>query len=823
MSTTPQFGGKVPTPKKVLGFELGSQRATTDQIDRYVRVVGRSSDHVVSGTFGRTARGTKLPYALLSNNSNLSPARLKQISADAARLREPGLSASKARVIKQRMPLILWMSGNVHGNEPSGADANLRMLYELADRTDCVATTIRKNALVGFIPTQNPDGRNADTRENSYAFDMNRDWFARTQPETATKLDLLEKYPPQLYVDEHEMGGSGYFFPPNSDPVYHETSQQSLNWINNVYGSANAGAFVSQGIDFETFEAGFDLFFQGFGDTTPTTRFGAAGMTFEAGGQAEYSAKTYKHYLSGMTSLYAGASRHRSILNGWHATYKQAARQGKQCLLQPNKVYNPGNTVQFEVPNVRVCGYFLRSDDRSKRRDLATTVSRLQQAGVQVQRLTKPVRVPDYRAYGRSARATVMPTGTYWISMNQAQKHWIQAMLNEDTYVPFPYFYDVSGWSEALTANLTGGYTGAKIADLREGRALEVLPPQRVPRVQLPSSLPRVGILSLDRSPFRPSQSAGWLRWRLDRDWKIPRTTVNPTQVNATTLARFDVLLAPDGRAQEMQDLMGTDGQEALRTWVNSGGHYIGWAGGAELATSIGLSTAVLENPTGQAPGTLFRAQIKPNSAFTTGVGQTAWVLYDQNSVMRSPNPANVIASYPAVDSPDWYVSGFQKGAEELGTTAAEISEPVGTGQVTVFSIDPNYRAQTNGTAKLLYNAMMTSRGVLAMDKRRAQAALEAGSAARAKAETRAEKSAQKIVRPVGVDLAVTVAPQDLSTAKRVLRAHGANFRVEEAKEYAVLVVDGGRRAPLDPAPWTQGLAKELTQAGAPPIDITVP
>ena len=35
------------------------------------------------------------------------------------------------------------------------------------------------------------------------------------------------------------------------------------------------------------------------------------------------------------------------------------------------------------------------------------------------------------------------------ISMDQRQKHWVQAMLNEDTYVPFPYFYDVTALEPA--------------------------------------------------------------------------------------------------------------------------------------------------------------------------------------------------------------------------------------------------------------------------------------------------------------------------------------------------------------------------------------
>ena len=103
--------------------------------------------------------------------------------------------------------------GNVHGGEESGTDAELRVLYELADRTDCAATQILDNALVGIIPTQNPDGREAEQRQNAYFFDMNRDWFARTQPETDGKLELLRQYPGVMHIDAHEMGGKHFFFP----------------------------------------------------------------------------------------------------------------------------------------------------------------------------------------------------------------------------------------------------------------------------------------------------------------------------------------------------------------------------------------------------------------------------------------------------------------------------------------------------------------------------------------------------------------------------------------------------------------------------------
>ncbi len=56
------------------------------------------------------------------------------------------------------------------------------------------------------------DGRKDATRRNAYGFDLNRDWFARTQPETDGKLELLRQYPPVLYIDAHEFSANHYFF-----------------------------------------------------------------------------------------------------------------------------------------------------------------------------------------------------------------------------------------------------------------------------------------------------------------------------------------------------------------------------------------------------------------------------------------------------------------------------------------------------------------------------------------------------------------------------------------------------------------------------------
>ena len=816
LTTTPKYKGDVPSPEESLGFELGSHPATTRQLNRYMRVIDRNSDKVVTGTAGRTAKGSPLKYALLSTTGNVKPAKLRRISRDAAKLRDPNLPKGQARAIQQRMPAILWLTGNVHGNEPAAGDAGLQIMYELADRTDCVAKRISKNALVGFMPSQNPDGRTARTRENSYAFDMNRDWFAQTQPGTDAKLSLLRKFPPQLFIDEHGMGGDGYFFPPNTDPTYHETSSQSVNWVNNLYGAANAASFTSEGLDFETYEAGYDLFFQGYGDSVPTTQFGAAGMTFEVGQEAPYPDQTYKHYLSGMSSLYAGATNRRSILRDWHKGYVQAQRQGRQCRLEPNEVYNPGNTVQQPVPNRRVCGYFLSSGTSAKQRDLAVVVQRLQDAGVQVYRLTKPVRVSDFREYGRAPRRETVQRGTYWIPMAQAEKHWVQAMLNENTYVPFPYFYDVSGWSMALLSNLEGGYTGTKV----KKSAIELLPRQRVRPMPLPSDLPDVGVLSRDSSPFRPAQSAGWLRWRLDKDWNIPNVDVRPSQISKSTLSDLDTLIVPDTDPERMAELIGSDGTDALRTWVNDGGHLIAWQGGTQLAVQLGLSRAVLTEPTGKAPGTLFRVDNEDNSPLTKGVGADNWVMYNSDAVMTAADPTNVIASYPAADSEDWYVSGYQEGAEELGETALEISDPVGSGDVTVFASDPNFRAFSDGTARLLYNAILTSSGTQA---RQSDTAPRAGAKVRAADLAKARDAARKVVHPYDAALEVRVPVDDAEAVADIVREHATDVRVARSDETATVYVPAGRHASADPAGWVRELPASLDDAGVQPLSINTP
>jgi hypothetical protein len=439
---------------------FGDRPATSDEVFDYVATVDAETDRVTSGTFATSVNSKPLTYALVSTPGNL--ADLSSIVADNKALRDPRVtSADQAVAIAHDSPAIVWYLANVHGNETAVGDSAAKIFYELAARTDCEVQDILGNLVIGVIPIQNPDGRDANTRANANGFDMNRDWFQWSQPETIGKIDLLTRYPGVLYMDAHEMFYNSFFFPPTADPTYHEISDTTMDWINEIYGPAMTDAFRARqhGGDFTFFNySPYDFFAMVYGDTVPDTMFTGAGMTFEKGTQDQYSQRVLEHFVAAWASIGAASDHKEQVLNELYGSFVTAIAEGSAGELEPNWVQEPGNTVTREVPDITVRGYFLGAERAYA--EVARIVGRLLKSGVEVYRLDAPLEVSDLHEYGRAASAGTLPTGTYWIPMDQPQKHWIQAMLGEDTYVPFPYFYDVTAWSNPLLGDVDAWWTG---------------------------------------------------------------------------------------------------------------------------------------------------------------------------------------------------------------------------------------------------------------------------------------------------------------------------------------------------------------------------
>jgi hypothetical protein len=463
----------VPSPEAFLGFPLGTgqqRTVTNDEIRSYLGAVDAASDRVISGTMATSVLGQELPYAIVSSARHVRPGDLRRVAEDIRDLRDPRRTdARRAARIAAGGPAVVWVTGNVHGGEKSGADASLKTLYELAAGLSCDVRDRNENLITVIVPTQNPDGRDAGRRQNAYGFDLNRDWFARSQPETDAKLELLRRYPPQVYIDAHEMGGRQYFFPPNADPIHHEIAGEVVDWINRI-GAANAAGFGYNGacrdgvstecyFNYDT----YDMFYMGYGDTVPATGFGAAGMTYEKGSSSSVSDRVQQQFNTQWATVGWAAAHKREVLTSYYKIWRDALAEGRAGALEPNEVVQPGNSVQFPVPAVQVRSYFLLPDRQLA--DVRKLVDRLRRMDVEVYRVDRPVTVPDAQIFGgRSAANLRVPEGAYWIPMDQPQKHWIQAIMGEDPYVPFPYFYDVSSWSNPLLMGINAIWTGDRLS-----------------------------------------------------------------------------------------------------------------------------------------------------------------------------------------------------------------------------------------------------------------------------------------------------------------------------------------------------------------------
>jgi len=696
LDTKPIYDQPVPTETQVLGHKLTHLKV--DQIYAYMQAVDDASDRVVTGTYGTSWNGAPLRYALVSDPKNLSPFALNALSHDAQRLRDPRLPEDAALKIEARIPAILSIGANVHGNEPSGSEATLRTLYELAARSDCAATQVLDNAVVLLIPTQNPDGRTLNRRRNAYFFDLNRDDWARTQPETDARIELFRKYPPLLFADEHENGTSSYFFPPTSDPVYHEVPDNTLAWVDHLYGPALADAFTRKGFGYYTgTTAPYDFLAPEYGDTVVSDGFLGAGMTFEKGYRDGYPVRVRQHWVSQWVALAAGATRRASLVTEWHDGYVEAYHQGQQGVLQPNFLENPALTLYQQVPDRLVRNYFLLNDP-SKQRDLHILVRRLQRMDVDVYQLTKPLFVPDLHPYGGTDEAVTLPAGSYWVPMAQGQKHWIQAMMNEDSYISYPLTYDTTAWSQPEMLNLDGGSSGV-VLHPRATRVPQLgdTPPQDLHGVRVAEF--RLG------TNFTGSVSSGWLTWVLDHDWQIPYQKLLPADIKNGALDNVDVLLVPDGAAHIAYTELGPAGRAALRQWVQNGGRFIGWFGGIDFARRMDISQVHTFYPPASEPGALYHTDINQSSPLSAGIGEHSWV-YNLGDQVLVPHGGTVVESYPPLHSQDWFRSGYAKRDAQYGGSAIVVDEPYGDGHVITFGTEPTLRGFTQSSMDILWNAI---------------------------------------------------------------------------------------------------------------------
>ncbi|MFG2193708.1 M14 family metallocarboxypeptidase [Streptomyces sp. NPDC048639] len=165
------------------GFERSNGARWTTQPEEQELLARVDRDHrgVAVDRIGTTAQGR--------------PLQLVRIGASA-----PPTAAQTAR---GNTVLLLCSQ---HGDEPSGRDACLSKVRDLAYARDPGTRRFLERTAVLVVPTANPDGRAADTRGNADGVDINRDHIALRTAEGRAMAALIRDYRPDVVYDLHEYG-----------------------------------------------------------------------------------------------------------------------------------------------------------------------------------------------------------------------------------------------------------------------------------------------------------------------------------------------------------------------------------------------------------------------------------------------------------------------------------------------------------------------------------------------------------------------------------------------------------------------------------------
>jgi len=436
------YNDKIPTPKEVIGHEVGEWHVTHDKLVEYMKVLANSSDRITLEDRGKTFEGRPLLLLTITspnNHSRIDDIRQRHID---------GTNDSSLDVTND--PIIVYQGFSIHGNEPSGSNAALAVAYYLAASTSLATEDLLNNTVILFDPSFNPDGLqrfaywantnkskniNPDSndreyfevwprgRTNHYWFDMNRDWLPVQLPESRARIASFHKWLPNILTDHHEMGSnSTFFFQPGIPSRTHPLTPQLNQDLTKEIGTYHAKALDKIGSQYYS-EESYDDFYYGKGSTFPDIN-GSIGILFEQGSSRGHAQETSNgiltfpftirnQYTAAMSTLEAAKNMRVKILKYQQDFYKKARDESSKA-----------KAIVFGDHK-----------DAAKSYHLAEVLKRHQVAIHEVK--------SDFRAGGKKFKKGY----SYVVPMNQKNQKLVKAMFDVRTSFKDSLFYDVSAWT----------------------------------------------------------------------------------------------------------------------------------------------------------------------------------------------------------------------------------------------------------------------------------------------------------------------------------------------------------------------------------------
>lgn len=453
LNDTANYNASIPTPESVIGHQVGEFHVSHDKLSHYVQELSKTSKRVklVERPSGKTYENRTSWLMIItseSNHSNLEEIRQQHLK----------LSNSKNEEIDtSNMPIVVYQGFSVHGDEPSGSNASLLLMYHLLASDSDETQELLENTIILLDPSFNPDGLqrfsqwanmnknqslNPDPsdreynqywprgRTNHYWFDLNRDMLPNQLPETNAKVETFTKWLPNILTDHHEMGTNSSFFfqpgvPERKNPLISDLNQALTKEI----GTYHEDALNKIGSLYYS-EESYDDFFFGKASTYPDAN-GSIGILFEQGSSRGHIQESTNGILTFPFTI-------RNQLTAAFSTLKAAKNMRVKLLDYMKDFYDK----QIDSASKYESIIFGKEKDKSTVYHLAEV---LNSHKIKFNTISQDVEVNGTK-YSKD--------NSFIVPLNQPKRTLIRAMFDTQTTFSDSLFYDVSAWTFPLAFNV---------------------------------------------------------------------------------------------------------------------------------------------------------------------------------------------------------------------------------------------------------------------------------------------------------------------------------------------------------------------------------